>query len=237
MVLQHALGGGIQFRRFRRRRRARPAAGFDFDPGGRPSTKVRNGPYVYPQGPYDHIVTAEGRRETMMWTFERPDGGRGFGFTGGHKHVNWSDNNCRKVVLNAMLWIAKAEVPANGVESTVRPEELAANLDPKKPAWTAPNLTGHWACRVETDNGTGEPSFSFINAGQNLLGTYKGLLGEAAVYGEIGKTNSVKFWFTGKREDQEIPVTYTGQIEGGDAMKGKVQLGDLGTGTWTGQKK
>ena len=39
----------------------------------------------------------------------------------------------RKLVLNAILWTAKAEVPANGVESTVTPEMLAANLDPKPP--------------------------------------------------------------------------------------------------------
>ena len=68
-----------------------------------------------------------------MWTFDRPDGGRSFGFTGGHKHVNWSNDNWRKVVLNAMLWIAKADVPANGVESKVLPEDLAANLDIKTP--------------------------------------------------------------------------------------------------------
>jgi len=59
------------------------------------------------------------------------DGGRGFGFTGGHTHKNWGDDNQRKVVLNALLWLAKAEVPKNGVESTVTPEQLAANLDPK----------------------------------------------------------------------------------------------------------
>ena len=97
----------------------------------RPSDQVRNGPYVYPKGPYQHIQGATGRSETMMWTFERPDGGRGFGFTGGHKHKNWGDDNFRKVVLNALVWIAKAEVPANGVESAVSQEDLQRNLDPK----------------------------------------------------------------------------------------------------------
>jgi hypothetical protein len=97
-----------------------------------PSDEVRKGPYVYPKGPYPHIVEASGRQETMMWTFERPDGGRGFGFTGGHTHANWGDEGQRKVVLNAMLWIAKAEVPANGVELNVTPEELRQNWDPKK---------------------------------------------------------------------------------------------------------
>jgi hypothetical protein len=97
----------------------------------KPSDDVRKGPYVHPRGPYQHIVDASGRDETMMWTFERPDGGRGFGFTGGHRHKNWGDDNFRKVVLNALLWIAKAEVPAGGVESKVTPEDLAKNLDPK----------------------------------------------------------------------------------------------------------
>jgi Trehalose utilisation len=97
----------------------------------KPSDEVRNGPYVYPKGPYPHIVANSGREETMMWTFERKDGGRGFGFTGGHTHAHWGNDNQRKVVLNAILWIAKAEVPKNGVESTVTPEQLAANLDAK----------------------------------------------------------------------------------------------------------
>jgi hypothetical protein len=97
----------------------------------KPSDEVRKGPYVYPKGPYPHIVASSGREETMMWTYERKGGGRGFGFTGGHTHANWGDDNQRKVVLNAILWIAKAEVPANGVESSVTPEQLAANLDPK----------------------------------------------------------------------------------------------------------
>jgi hypothetical protein len=56
---------------------------------------------------------------------------RGFGFTGGHYHKNWGDENSRRLVLNAILWIAGADVPANGVQSTVTAEELKANLDPK----------------------------------------------------------------------------------------------------------
>lgn len=96
-----------------------------------PSDEVRHGPYVYPQGPYKHIEANKARAEAMMWCVERPDGGRGFGFTGGHFHKNWGNENFRKVVLNAMLWISKAEVPEGGVVSTVSDEELAANLDPK----------------------------------------------------------------------------------------------------------
>jgi len=96
-----------------------------------PSDEVRDGPYVYPKGPYEHIQAAKGRTETMMWAVERNDGGRGFGFTGGHFHDNWRNDDFRKVVLNALLWVAKVGVPPSGVQSTVSKEDLEANLDPK----------------------------------------------------------------------------------------------------------
>jgi len=96
-----------------------------------PSDEVRDGPYVYPKGPYEHIQANKGRAETMMWAVERPDGGRGFGFTGGHFHDNWGNDEFRKVVLNALLWVAKADVPPGGVKSEVTAEDLNANLDPK----------------------------------------------------------------------------------------------------------
>jgi uncharacterized protein (TIGR03067 family) len=202
-----------------------------------PSDRVRKGPYVYPAGPYDHIIADSGRKETMMWTYERADGGRGFGFTGGHKHVNWANDNYRKVVLNAILWAAKVDVPENGVQSTVRPEELAENLDPKGQPADAPNLTGHWICNVQTERGSANPAFDFIHAGINLLGTYKGRRGESVVFGSVHKNQDVRFYFTRPAGDQEMTTTYTGKIESSDAMKGSVKFGDRGEGTWTGKKQ
>jgi hypothetical protein len=96
-----------------------------------PSDTVRDGPYVYPKGPYKHIQEAKGRAEHMMWCTERNDGGRGVGFTGGHFHRNWGNADFRRVVLNALVWACKLEVPAGGVSSTVSEEQLAANWDPK----------------------------------------------------------------------------------------------------------
>ena len=72
-----------------------------------------------------------GEPEHMMWAQQRPDGGRGFGFTGGHYHKNWGHDDFRKIVLNAILWTAKADVPKDGAATTVTGEQLAANLDPK----------------------------------------------------------------------------------------------------------
>jgi type 1 glutamine amidotransferase len=204
----------------------------------KPSDKVRDGPYVYPAGPYKHIQETKGREETMMWAYDRPDGGRGFGFTGGHKHVNWANDNFRKVVLNALLWIAKAEVPVSGVESKIAPEELPKNLDPKKETLAdAPNLTGKWNFTVETSAGSGSPVFTFIHAGQNLIGTYKALLGEAEVRGSVNlKTNAVEWSFDVDREGSAMTCTYKGTIEGKDSMKGSVTLNEY-EGTWTAKRE
>jgi len=97
----------------------------------KPSDQVRKGPYVWPAGPYPHIVAESGKDEQMMWCVEREDGGRGFGWTGGHYHKNWGNDNYRKVVLNALVWLCKLEVPAEGVASAVTEDDLKQNMDKK----------------------------------------------------------------------------------------------------------
>jgi type 1 glutamine amidotransferase len=97
----------------------------------KPSDEVRKGPYVSPRGPYPHIIADSGKVESMMWVYDRPGGGRSFGFTGGHTHTNWGDVNQRRVMLNALLWIAKVEVPARGVEDKITEADLTTNLDEK----------------------------------------------------------------------------------------------------------
>jgi type 1 glutamine amidotransferase len=90
-----------------------------------------------PDGPHSgnpavREAVSRGEAQHLSWVFERPDGGRGFGFTGAHFHKNWCHDDFRKVVLNALLWVAKAEVPKNGVESKVTAEDLQKNLDKKR---------------------------------------------------------------------------------------------------------
>jgi len=89
------------------------------------------------EGPYSgnpHVRQQVGMPEHMAWAYERPDGGRGFGFTGGHAHWNWAHNEYRKFILNALTWIAGADVPADGVPSREPTlEELAADPDEPQP--------------------------------------------------------------------------------------------------------
>ena len=79
--------------------------------------------------------------KVLAWAYTRTDGGRGFGFCGGHYTSNWHNEPFRKLVLNGILWTAGADVPAGGVES-VRPWRFVcipnfvnADLAYPQPGW------------------------------------------------------------------------------------------------------
>jgi len=75
-------------------------------------------------------AVSAGEKQHVAWAYERPNGGRGFGFTGGHFHKNWQQDDFRKTVLNAIVWTAKGDVPADGVPSrTPSDAELELNQD------------------------------------------------------------------------------------------------------------
>ena len=98
------------------------------------------------------------------------------------------------------------------------------------------NVAGTWALTVETAQGTGSPSVTLAQDGEKLTGTYSSqVFGEQKVSGSI-KGSAVTFSFTSTVEGTSITVTYAGTVEK-DTMKGKVSLGDLGEGTFTGTKK
>jgi type 1 glutamine amidotransferase len=88
-------------------------------------------------GANPHVRARMGMPEHVAWAKERPNGGRGFGFTGGHWHYNWAHDDFRKVVLNGLVWVAGVEVPPAGVPSrTPSIEELEADQDyPKSNRW------------------------------------------------------------------------------------------------------
>lgn len=49
-------------------------------------------------------ATIEGQPETVAWSYERPDGGRSFGFSGLHFHDNWERAEYRALIKQAVLW-------------------------------------------------------------------------------------------------------------------------------------
>lgn len=75
-----------------------------------------------PDGPHSgnpdvRKAIANKEPQHLGWCVERPDGGRGFGFTGGHYHKGWADENLRKFILNALVWLTKIDVPADGIST------------------------------------------------------------------------------------------------------------------------
>lgn len=83
-----------------------------------------------------------GRAETVAWSYERPNGGRSFGFTGCDLHANWADPNQTRFVLNGILWTSKIAVPEGGMKTDTISVNLGQNLDRKvflkKPAAPKP---------------------------------------------------------------------------------------------------
>jgi hypothetical protein len=96
-----------------------------WQPGKKPDAHAGN------QAAYDDV--AAGKPQVVAWAYERPDGGRGFGFTGLHKHANLADDNMRTLLLNAVAWVSKLPVPEGGVASpTPSRSDLEALIDEGK---------------------------------------------------------------------------------------------------------
>lgn len=93
-----------------------------------------------PDGPHSgnpavRAAVAQGQPQHTAWTFDRPDGGRSFGFTGGHYHWNWGRSDILKLVANAIVWTAGVEIPAAGLDVAAPPlKKLEAGQDEPSPA-------------------------------------------------------------------------------------------------------
>ena len=96
----------------------------------------------------------------------------------------------------------------------------------------AHDVTGKWTFQVETDAGSGAPTFVFKQEGEKLTGNYTGTFGTANLTGTV-KGDAIEFSF----EAQGAKIVYTGKIDASGKMKGEVDLGGLGHGAWTGTKQ
>jgi hypothetical protein len=96
------------------------------------------------------------------------------------------------------------------------------------------DVTGKWIMTVNTPAGSGNPIFELKQEGEQVTGNYSGALGEAAVTGSV-KGDELTIRIPVPIQGQNMTVIYIGKIEG-DTVSGKVSLGDLGEGTFTGKK-
>jgi hypothetical protein len=94
------------------------------------------------------------------------------------------------------------------------------------------DLTGAWSVVVVLDAGSGAATFNFKQTGEALSGTYTGTFGQAQVTGTV-KGDQIEWSFDA---DQVAKVTYQGMFDGPDKMKGTVIYGQLGKGTFAGER-
>lgn len=99
-------------------------------------------------------------------------------------------------------------------------------------AQTASDISGTWIMNVQTDAGSGSPTFVLKQDGEKLTGTYSGQLGDSPVTGTL-KAGLIHLEFS----VQGNLITYDGKVTSATEMSGKVNLAEMATGTFTGKKK
>jgi type 1 glutamine amidotransferase len=69
-------------------------------------------------------VKIDDQPETVAWCWERPEGGRSFGFSGLHYHENWRLVEYRRLVSQGVLWTLKKPIPKAGMPVEVSEADL-----------------------------------------------------------------------------------------------------------------
>lgn len=110
------------------------------------------------------------------------------------------------------------------------PSALAAQAAPTV------DVTGKWLFSVTTDAGTGTPTVTFKQTGDSLTGHYSSqVLGEADFKGTV-KGRKISFSINVDVQGTAAKVTYSGTVEGSDALKGTVDLGGQASGSFTAKR-
>jgi FlaG/FlaF family flagellin (archaellin) len=97
------------------------------------------------------------------------------------------------------------------------------------------SVAGKWNVSVQFDQGSGAPTVVFKQDGETLSGTYSGQLGEYPLEGTL-KDGKITFRVKVNVQGTELELVYSGTLESETTMKGTVDLGGMGSGTWTGKK-
>ncbi|MDA1043683.1 MAG: NPCBM/NEW2 domain-containing protein [Verrucomicrobia bacterium] len=168
-----------------------------------PPETMQRGDGPHSGNPDVRADVAAGKAQHVGWAATRPDGGRGFGFTGGHFHGNWQHDDFRMVVENAICWAAQIEIPNEGIKTRTPTDEEMKDRSPYvsrrsaaikaktlKPVFISPEITsrtpGHasdinvditgWKSLVLVAHGGAEISFDHAIWAEPRLTGPKGTL-------------------------------------------------------------
>lgn len=96
------------------------------------------------------------------------------------------------------------------------------------------DVTGKWAFAVTTENGTGYPTVTLKQEGEKITGTYESQrLGSRAVEGTV-KGDAIKFSMKGA--DGMPDFEFSGVLVDKDNMKGTLEMGGMGSASFTGKR-
>src|SRR5687767_5860897 len=114
--------------------------------------------------------------------------------------------------------------------SVLVPMSVSAQTDKKT------DVTGKWTFTVTTDAGSGTPTVTLKQQGDSLTGHYSSqIFGEVPFKGTV-KDGKITFSFATSVQGTNVSVTYAGSVESADAMKGTVDFGGVGSGTFTAKR-
>jgi hypothetical protein len=198
--------------------------------------------FTTPQGPNSVVLTLKKDGEKLTGTLSGPQGDLPVEGTQKDAAVSLSfsaqGNNGALVIAmsgtqdgDAMRGTVDYGGRAQGEWSGTRAKAVAS--DARAAGQT--DVTGTWLFSVTTDAGSGTPTISFKQNGENLTGHYSGQFGEVDLTGTL-KGNAIAFGFTVQSDAGAIRVDYSGSVER-DTMKGTTRYGDLAQGTFTAKRK
>jgi hypothetical protein len=96
------------------------------------------------------------------------------------------------------------------------------------------NVTGTWNLSVTTERGTRDSSMTLTQKGSDVTGTYKSQRGEVPISGTV-KGNDLNLSYKIDMQGNPLEIKYAGKVEG-DTITGTVELGQMGSGKFTGKK-
>jgi hypothetical protein len=99
------------------------------------------------------------------------------------------------------------------------------------------DITGKWSFTVQSPAGTGTPTVTFKQKADTISGTYiSNALGERTFNGWL-KDGAIKFAFEAESGGQAFLMSFSGTLDGKDAMKGTIDFSGMATGSFTGKRQ
>jgi len=198
--------------------------------------------FTSPQGSHPAVLTLKKEGEKLGGTLSGPQGDLPIGGTQKDAVVSLSfsaqgDGGALVIAMSGtqdgdtMRGTVDYGGRAQGEWSASRAKTVASETR----AASAVDVTGTWLFSVTTDAGSGTPTISFKQDGENLTGHYSGQFGEVDLTGTL-KGNAIAFGFTIQSDVGSIRIDYSGTVDR-DSMKGTARYGDLAQGTFTANRK